>query len=418
MPLFLYIFFYNCFIKIYGFAAFLLSFKNKKAKYFIDGRRGIFNQIENKLKQNSYPKTIWIHCASLGEFEQAKPIIEYLYKQEKQFIAISFFSPSGYEVSKNYSFANAIFYLPLDTKKNAKQLLKILKPSLIIFIKYEFWFHYLTQAKQLNIPIVLASGIFRKSQPFFKWYNTLHLKMLSCFNEILVQNEDSKNLLASINCNQAKVTGDTRFDRVVQIANEPYSNEIIEAFINKKPCLIAGSTWYEDEVELQHFVNNNAKVATIIVPHNVDANNIENVKKIFPSAILYSTLIKNKSQDDNSNILIIDSVGILSKIYRYATICFIGGGFGEDGVHNVLEASVYGKPIIIGPVFEKFNEAIDLVEIKAAKTVNNSLQLEASLNEIFTNSNLQITMGKLAQDYTIKNAGATIKTIECIKKFL
>jgi 3-deoxy-D-manno-octulosonic-acid transferase len=418
MPLFLYIFFYNCFIKFYAFAAYLLSIKNDKAKLFVNGRKNIFEKIKLQIQSNTNKKNIWIHCASLGEFEQAKPIIESLYKKEKYYIALSFFSPSGYEVSKNYPFAHAKFYLPLDTKQNAKKLLAIVNPSLIIFIKYEFWFHYLTQAKEQQIPIVLASGIFRESQPFFKWYSKLHLIMLNCFNEILVQNDTSKNLLNSIGFTNIKVTGDTRFDRVVQIADEDYKNEIIENFIKQNPCLIAGSTWYEDEVELQHFVNKQNNIVTIIAPHNVDDESIATCKKIFPSAVLYSSIQKNKNHSSNSNILIIDSIGILSKIYRYATICFIGGGFGNDGVHNVLEASVYGKALVFGPEYEKFAEAIDLVEINAAKSVENGLELEAVLFELFNNSQLQNQMGKLAYSNTIKNAGATKKSLTIVEKFL
>lgn len=417
MPLFVYIFLYNCFIKIYGLAAFLLSFKNTKAKQFIQGRRNILLKIKLQLQANN-KKVIWIHCASLGEFEQAKPIIESLYKKNNHFIALSFFSPSGYEVSKNYSYANAIFYLPLDTKTNAIQLLAIIKPSLIIFIKYEFWFHYLTQAKKLHIPIILASAIFRESQPFFKWYGKLHLKMLSCFNEILVQNSNAQNLLLSIDINNSIITGDTRFDRVVQLASQSYNNPHIENFINNKPCLVAGSTWFEDDAELQHFVNKQTEIITIIAPHQIDMDSIKACKKLFPTAILYSQLHAKKLATIESKILIVDTIGMLNKIYRYATVCFIGGGFGDDGVHNVLEASVYGKPIVFGPEYSKFIEAIELIENKAALTVANALELEAVLTNLFKNETLKTQMGTIGYDYTLNNAGATSKTIAIIEKFL
>ncbi|MFY8129005.1 MAG: 3-deoxy-D-manno-octulosonic acid transferase [Chitinophagaceae bacterium] len=418
MPLFIYIFIYNCFIKIYTLAAYILSFKNTKAKYFVTGRQNIFSQIQLQLKDNPYKKTIWIHCASLGEFEQAKPIIEYLYKEGKQFIALSFFSPSGYEVSKKYPFANAIFYLPLDTKKNAIQLLQIVRPSLIIFIKYEFWFHYLTQAKQLQIPILLACGVFRKNQPFFKWYNTLHLTMLRCFNQILVQNPNSKQLLNNIKFSNVVITGDTRFDRVLKIANEPFSNQIIENFIQQRDCIIAGSTWLNDELALQNFINKNNHVVAIIAPHHVDTESIEKTKKIFPTSVLYSSILQSPNQHYNSHILIIDTIGLLNKLYRYATICFIGGGFGKDGVHNVLEASVYGKPIVIGPVYEKYNEVVDLVRNNAIKVIENENVLELITTELFSNKDEQIKMGRLAYTYTIANAGAINKTIDAIKNFI
>lgn len=418
MPLFVYTLLYNIFLKLYSFFAFVLSFKQLKAKQFIDGRKNIFVNLSKELNTITQQK-IWIHCASLGEFEQVKPIIEYLYNENKYYILISFFSPSGYEVSKNYPFAHAIYYLPIDSKSNANKWLQTIKPSLIVFVKYEFWYYYLTKAKQLKIPIILVSGIFRANQPFFKWYNKLHVNMLQCFNYILVQNNASKELLNSIDINNVFITGDTRFDRVSEVAKNNYENELIKNFIDNKPCLISGSTWPKDEDALANFLNQNLNICAIIAPHQVDEISIKNCKQTFPNAVLFSNLLKNQIYDiKKTNILIIDCIGILSKVYRFANVCYVGGGFGKEGVHNVLEAGIYGKPVVFGPYYSKFIEAKELIEADGAISVKDKNELKICLNDLFNNPSKANSMGENSLSFTQHKTGATQKTITIMKKYL
>ena len=403
---------YNIFIQLYSFAAKLISFSNPKATLWLDGRKDILNKLDAAFKGNQ-SKVIWMHCASLGEFEQGRPIVEKLKLQtpNAKFL-ITFFSPSGYEIQKNYAGADWVFYLPIDTATNAAQFYKIVNPSLIIFVKYEFWYHYIKEAKTQNIPLLLVSGIFRQSQPFFKWYGGLHRKMLSCFTYLFVQNEVSLNLLQTIHkSNNVAVCGDTRFDRVIEIAAQTKTYKDIENFIGTSPVIVAGSTWTEDDEELDHYANTHPEIKFIVAPHDITNDRLIECLTLYKHAVLYSKIDTAKA---DTNVVIIDNIGMLSTLYKYATICYIGGGFGGDGVHNVLEAAVYAKPVFFGDEYDKYTEAVELIEADGAIAVENALELETQLNQLFQNKNALLQMGNKAKYYVEKNSGATSKILNYI----
>lgn len=402
---------YNLFLLLYAGAVRFLSPWNEKARLWLRGRKN-FPSFDNP------GKIIWMHCSSLGEFEQGRPLLEAVRKEYPSYkVALSFFSPSGYEVQKNYPGADYIFYLPADNMLNAKKLLDRLNPSLVIWVKYEYWYYYLQELKNRNIPVLLVSGIFRTGQPFFAWYGGIWRKMLNSFLHLFVQDEGSVKLLASIGVSDnVEIAGDTRFDRVISIAEKAEDIPHIPAFIDGKKVLVAGSTWDEDEIELLHFVKTRPDIKFIIAPHEVFAENLQDVKKEFPNSIFYSDLAKDNSVGLAANVLIIDNIGMLARLYRYADICFVGGGFGQDGVHNVLEAAVYGKPVVYGPVYEKYAEAVGLVESSAAHIASNPLDLEKVLGKLFDDGKAIRKSGMAAKDFVYRHKGATSRILEYIHR--
>ena len=413
---------YNLFLLLYSCGIRVASLWNPKAKKWLDGRKNIFATI-NGQQTTAYGQPIWMHCASLGEFEQGRPLLEELKKEHPgQKIVLTFFSPSGYEVMKDYKGADHIFYLPIDSKENAKNFLDAINPSLVFWVKYEYWFYYLTEIKQRNIPAMLVSGIFRKNQPFFKWYGAIWKIMLESFTHFFVQNKESKRLLATLGFNENVIlNGDTRFDRVLEIAEHFTPVAGIEKFCGNSPVIVAGSTWEEDEIELLHFVNVHQHIKFIIAPHEIDKNNLKDVKDEFPNSIFYSDLIaqESNSNDQHSipNVLIIDNIGMLSRLYNYATVSYVGGGYGADGVHNVLEAAVYGKPVVFGPVYEKFNEATGLVQAGGGISVDGGpVKLETILNTLLTDEAERKRRGEAAKQFVYENAGASKKIIQFIQE--
>jgi 3-deoxy-D-manno-octulosonic-acid transferase len=405
--------FYTIFLHLYVIAIKLLAIGNPKARLWLSGRKE-FPVVS--FTQNESAKTVWMHCASLGEFEQGRPVLEALKKNYPDVkIVLTFFSPSGYEVQKNYTGADDIFYLPIDSKANAARLIKAINPSLVLWVKYEYWFYYLEELKKQNIPLLLVSGIFRPGQPFFKWYGKIWKNILPAFTHFFVQDEDSKNLLAGIGIeNNVTVTGDTRFDRVIEIAEKFEPLFLIEQFCGENKVIVAGSTWEEDETELIHYVRANPHIKFIIAPHEIDEQNLKDVQKEFAGSILYSDLVLN--QPVTSNVLIIDNIGMLSRLYRYADITYVGGGFGDDGVHNVLEPAVYGKPVIYGPEFEKFIEAIELTAYGGGTSIASALELEKVLTEFWNDELLLKSSGESAKNYVYSNSGATKKIIAFIQE--
>jgi 3-deoxy-D-manno-octulosonic-acid transferase len=414
------LFFYNLFLWLYRFGINIASLWNAKAKKWGQGRKSTMYDVQSKMEKiryslltTHYSPIIWMHCASVGEFEQGRPIIEKLKAENENLkIVLTFFSPSGYETCKNYKGVDAVFYLPMDSKKNAQQFLDAIKPTLVLWVKYEYWFYYLQELKRRNIPAILVSGIFRDNQPFFKWYGTLWKQMLHCFTFLFVQNEESKKLLSNIHIKEnVVVSGDTRFDRVCAIADNFIALPLVEKFCGDSNVFVAGSTWEEDEEELIHYVKTHPQIKFIIAPHEVDESTIKDVQKEFPSSILYSQLSTTNHQPPTTNCLIIDNIGMLSRLYYYADVTYVGGGFGSDGVHNVLEAAVYGKPVLFGPVYQKYIEAVDLIECGAAICINDALQLEKCLNNLFLNANEVEKMGERAKKYVQENKGATEKIV-------
>lgn len=415
----MYKFFYILFIKLYVFIAKLIAPFNYKAALWVKGRKNILNNIKTTLS-NDASKKIWVHCASLGEYEQGKPIIEKLkdlYPVYKS--VLTFFSPSGFEIKKNSHEADYIFYLPMDSKKNAKAFLDIVQPSLIIIVKYDYWYYYLKEAYERHITLLLASGIFLPGFSFFKWYGKLQREMAHYFSHFFVQNENSKQLLRSININNVSVTGDTRFDRVLQVASEQKNFSDIIQFINNKTTIVAGSTWIDDDEALDHFTNTNRELRFIIAPHSIEAMRIKECKSLYHFSITYSEYKSlseaNKQLPENINTIIIDNIGMLKFLYRYATICYVGGGFGNDGIHNILEAAVYYKPILFGPKFDKFSEAIELTEKGGAFDVEDALELENQLQELLDNKKLYADACSISGEYVKSNAGATNAIINYIQ---
>lgn len=361
-----------------------------------------------------------MHCASLGEFEQGRPLLEAIRnKYPDHNILLSFFSPSGYEIRKNYTGADHIIYLPMDSSRNARHFIDIYKPSLVLWVKYEYWYHYLTQLKEKNIPVLLVSGIFRSGQPFFKWYNSLWLKILGAFDHLFVQTERSYTLLEKINfSDHASITGDTRFDRVLAIARDwqPLSEHIAE-FCENHDVLVAGSTWEEDEIDLIHYARAHKNIRFIIAPHEVSKERVADLLEEFPEALLYSALANRQMGTViHTNVLIIDNIGMLSRLYNYASVAYIGGGFNDSGIHNILEAAVYGIPIVIGPVYAKFAEARALVDSGAAVSIRNAIELEAALDGFFENEDKRTECGNIAKSFVYNNQGATAAIMDYIQR--
>lgn len=415
--------FYRIFIWLYPKVAWLLGFSNIKARLWLHGRRSLFKKIAAAFHKNTDP-VIWIHSSSLGEFEQGLPVLENIRKEYPGYkILVTFFSSSGYEVRKNDKGADHVFYLPMDSPSNASRFFNIVQPSLIIFIKYEFWYYYLHEAKQRNIPLLLVSGIFRKEQVFFAWYGGLYRKILSFFSYLFVQNESSVELLKSIGLQEKVIlSGDTRFDRVIEIAKCFQPLTVIDHFCKDLQTIVAGSTWTEDDEELDHFANTNPSVKCIIAPHDIEAERLQECLTLYKHSMLYSeyeaAYLSKKSIPDEMNVLIIDNVGMLSKLYHYATICYIGGGFGDDGIHNILEAAVYGKPVIFGPVYDNYIEAGGLLDCGGAFCIEDALELEKVLKELFEDTDMLEKASKASATYVRSNAGAAEKVIRCIQENL
>jgi 3-deoxy-D-manno-octulosonic-acid transferase len=408
------IFFYNIFLFLYQAGISIASLWNYKAKLWLNGRKNIFDRLRGELRAQD-SKLIWFHCSSLGEFEQGRPVLENLKEQIPNYkFLLTFFSPSGYEIRKGYKGADWVFYLPLDSKKNAKIFFDIVNPVVAVFVKYDYWYYYLNECKKRKTPLLLVSGVFRKDQPFFKWYGNLHRSMLNCFTHFFVQDKGSLQLLQSININNATVAGDTRFDRVSEIAENFTPIEEIEKFCGRSPVFIAGSTWPEDEKIIKDAATNFANLKLIIAPHEIHKEHIDQLKTIFPDSVLFSQLRTHISEPITSNCLIIDNIGMLSKLYHYATIAYIGGGFNK-GIHNTLEAAVFGKPVLFGPNYKKFKEATGLIESGGGVCINSITELTSQLKKLLTNKDILESSSKNSFDFVKQNKGATEKILHYIE---
>jgi 3-deoxy-D-manno-octulosonic-acid transferase len=384
----------------------LLALFSPKIKLFVEGRKTVFQSLESKI--SSSDKTIWFHAASLGEYEQGLPVME---KIKKEFpnhkIVVTFFSPSGYEVRKNNSIADACVYLPLDTKSNAQKFLKLVHPDLVFFIKYEYWPNYLNELKKLNIKTYLISGIFRENQAFFQWYGGFYRNALKAFDYFFVQNESSKLLLQKLGYKNVKISGDTRFDRVVSILERDNSLDFIKQFKNNTITIVIGSSWPKDESLLVNYINQtNEKVKFIIAPHNIKVEQIQELKNsITKKTVLFSE--KENTNLSNYDVLIVDTIGILTKIYSYAEIAYVGGGFGNPGIHNILEPATFGIPIIVGPNFTNFAEAVALVHQEGCVCVANQNELNDAFSNLISNENIRHEKGHICSTFVQMNKGAT-----------
>lgn len=403
-------FLYNISICLYIFLVKLAAaFGNIKANQWNDGRKDILNRIKTSLKPGE--TRIWVHAASLGEFEQGRPLIEEIKKRYPEVkIFLTFFSPSGYEVRKNYPGADYIFYLPADTPANVSQFLDLVQPAKVFFIKYEYWYNYLSQLRKRNIPVYLCSAIFRENQVFFKGYGGWYRKILSFFSHLFVQTEKSKELLLSIGITNVTVAGDTRFDRVYAIASQAREIEDVKAFVGGSPCLIAGSTWEPDEDLLCRYMNETSlPLKCIIASHEVHSSHIERIEKILNKKIIrYSQWKANPT--GSFDILIIDNIGMLSSLYRYGQVAYIGGGFGK-GIHNTLEAATFGLPVLFGPNHTKFQEALDLIASGGAFVISDYEELKEKLDTFFTSAPLLQNAGNKAAGFVKSSIGATDKIL-------
>lgn len=381
------------------------AIQNIKAKHWIDGRKKWRLRLHSEWKIPPHEKVIWMHCASVGEFEQGRPLLEAIRKQNPAIkLVLTFFSPSGFLMHEKYEGVDLVTYLPFDGKKNAREFIDAIQPTLVIFVKYEFWYFYLTTLKSKKIPVILVSGLFRKSQPFFQRWGSFHRQMLGCFTRLFVQNEESVRLLQSIHLHQqTEMTGDTRFDRVAEIATQPFSFPVLESFGNQK-ILIAGSTWPEDEKLLLDWFKRQQDWKLIIVPHELSASHIASLKVMFPSSKILSEQASDKPLS-NTQVLIIDQMGLLSRIYRYATICYIGGGLKKSGHHNMLEAAVYDKAVVTGPFIEKFSESVSLKKAGGSFIVRNG----SDLYDITTKEETIKNAGEIAGKFVRAHTGATQK---------
>jgi 3-deoxy-D-manno-octulosonic-acid transferase len=406
---------YLLFTKLYPLAARIIALFSLKARLWIAGRKDILATIHHRL-QNDIRKKIWVHCSSLGEFEQGLPLMEELKKKYPSYaLVLTFFSPSGYENEKDNKVADHIFYMPMDNKRTSALFYETVKPVLVVFVKYEFWYYYLNEAKKRNIPLLLVSGIFRKSQPFFARYGDFHRKMLQCFSYLFVQNDESLQLLKSIQITNTSVGGDTRFDRVLEVAETFKPVSFIEEFCRGKKVIVAGSTWTDDDEALEHYVNSYKDHCFIVASHDIGEDRLKECESLYHHTIRYSRLgVENIKP--GTNTLIIDNIGMLKYLYKYADICYVGGGFGGDGVHNVLEAAVYNKPVVFGPEYEKYIEAVELLDKEGAFSVDNALELEEILNELLEDKDLYGYCATAAGNYVRSKTGATAGVMQYIQE--
>ena len=420
----MYLFFYTIFLWLLRAVLQVASLFNPKAKKWVIGRKGIFKKMDQAIPAGG--QIIWMHCASLGEFEQGRPLLEKIRadmanRKLHYRVLLTFFSPSGYEAQKNYAGADWVFYLPVDGPRNAKRFLEIVQPSLVIFVKYEFWYYYLKKIKYKNIPLLLISALFTKDMPFFKWYGKLQRKILSRFDHLFVQNQESKKLLDEIGFSSiCSVSGDTRFDRVIEIAATATKIPSIEKFIGNSRVIIAGSTWPEDEVVLQKAFTtiSDHRLKLIIVPHEITNKTLKEIKKLFPNSLLFSALSSQNAT--NTNVLIIDNIGMLSRLYSYASIAYIGGGLTNSGVHNVLEAAVYYKPVLFGSYFHQYNEAIGLVQAGGGLPFydkkRDGVMLGELLEALLINEEEYACRSKAAGEFVQAKKGAVQKIVQFIQE--
>ncbi len=414
--------FYSFLVSIASFFLKIAALFSPKMKLFVEGRKTVFETLSNQITNQD--KTLWFHAASLGEYEQGLPVMD---KIKSQFpnhkIVLTFFSPSGFEVRKNNSIADITLYLPLDSKQNAKRFLDIVKPEIVFFIKYEYWPNFLNELKIRKIKTYLVSGILRENQVFFKWYGGFYRNCLKTFDFFFVQNDSSKKLLQSLGYQNVKVSGDTRFDRVVSILERDNSLDFIEEFKNNTTTIVIGSSWPKDEELVVNFINNSTeKVKFIIAPHNIKAEQIlELQKSITKKAILFSdysdaaqTIPATSLRE--FDVFIINTIGILTKIYSYAEIAYVGGGFGNPGVHNILEPATFGIPIVIGPNFSHFAEATALVNLEGCVSISNQHELNETLSILLSNEDIRHEKGHICSTFVQMNKGATQQILSYILK--
>ena len=413
------VFLYNLLTWFYFTAIRLAALFDEKASLWMKGRNGIFEKMERDFsKRQPEEKVVWMHCASLGEFEQGRTLIEALKAERPEIrMLLTFFSPSGFEIRKNYDRVDWVFYLPADTAGNARRFIEIVRPDLAIFVKYEFWYHFLLALKKREIPTYLIAANFRQEQPFFRWYGHLHRQMLGCFTRIFVQNEVSVSLLAEVTAIPVEVAGDTRVDRVAEMARQPQKLPLIEAFCKNHEVLVCGSTWPEDEAHLFEALSQPAfqHWKIIVAPHDVQAARMQQIERKWKgSALRYSQAGgENSATLETTRMLLIDNVGMLARLYRFGRMAYVGGGFGA-GIHNILEPVAYGLPVIFGPKYHKFEEAKFLLKSGGGFTIRDSRELEDVLQKLSNPASYKKAVQQ-AGTFIRDNQGATEKIMRTIR---
>ena len=428
---------YSLIIRLYILGIRVASLWNPKAKQWVNGRKNLFEELEKKIERGN--KLVWLHCASAGEFEQGKPIIEELKKQYPSHkVLVSFFSPSGFDAATKYQHVDIITYLPADTRKNAKRFVELVNPELVVFVKYEYWYHHLSAIAFRHIPLLMVSAIFRENQLFFKTYGRFYKRLLYLFRQIFVQDARSLELLKANGIDHCSLSGDTRFDRVAEIAGRFSEVPFLKEFIGQSDSIVAGSSWEQDEEILAPYIRT-SDLKLVIAPHEIKEDHIHRLQKLFPGCVRYSQLEDsfagkvargatsiwntiNEQQDKDiqdrlgdAKTMIIDSMGLLSKLYHYATITYVGGGF-KNGIHNTLEAVVYGKPVLFGPKYQKFKEARDLIQEGAAFSVTTADELKEKIDHLLKERSELLKAGEAAGKYVKENTGATGKIIQYIQE--
>jgi len=401
---------YNLGILAYYLLVRIVSIRNQKARKWIEGRKDIFKRLSETITPGE--RILWFHASSLGEFEQGRPVIESIRKLKPDYkILLTFFSPSGYELRKNYKYADYIFYLPLDTKKNAARFIDIVRPEKVFFIKYEFWYNFLTQLKEEEIPTYIFSALFRPSQIFFKPWGKWYLKAIGTYEHIFVQNQESFDILHKFGFINVSVSGDTRLDRVGEIADEAPRLEKLEIFCGSQKAIIAGSTWKEDEDLFIPYVNKcQSGQKFVIAPHEVNPQSLERICSALEKPYtLYSTA--SPEELTKAEVLIVDGYGYLVSVYRYGMLAYVGGGF-TSGIHSTLEPAAFGLPVIFGPDYQKFQEAHDMLSLGAATCINNYEELEMQIDNYLSNPEKLLSDAAIAQGYVNKNRGASKEIVK------
>src|SRR5690606_6393686 len=411
-------FLYNLFVSLYGLGISIASKFNPKAKFWKDGRKNWKEKMQKSIAPTD--KIVWMHCSSLGEFEQGRPVLERIKNEfPNHKIALSFFSPSGYEVRKNYEGADYIFYLPLDTQKNAKSLIKILHPEILILVKYEYWYNLLSRLNKKKIPVIVISAVIKENNVFIRSWGNWFRKRIEKINHFFVQDGDSKQLLNSTQIEQVTVSGDTRFDRVKEILKSENHLDFVEKFKGNSKLIVAGSTWPDDEEILTKFINEKLPEdwKVIFAPHNIDSKKINQLKENLKSPIsIYSQLNENELM--NSKILIVDTIGILTKIYAYSDISYVGGGFTKTGVHNTLEPAVFGVPIIFGPNYENYFEAIDLIQDEGAQRFKDQYDFDSKMENLIADEQERNRRGNAAYNYIRQKPNASNLIMDYLKNLI
>lgn len=407
MALFFYhlaLFLYQAGIRVAAF------FGNPKARLWLEGRKDIWEKLEQGITPGEH--WVWMHCSSLGEFEQGRPVLEkWRQKWPGHKLLLTFFSPSGYEQRKAYKGADLVAYIPLDGRTNAHRFLDIVKPRVVFFVKYDYWFHYLKTCHDRKIPLFILSAIFRRSQPFFKWYGGLHRKMLGYFSRLFVQDQASLDLLEKeVPGLPVTVAGDTRFDRVAEIARASALPPLLTDFCRDNQVMVAGSTWAEDEQLISQALKEFPGLKLVIAPHEIHEKHLQQVEALFPESIRYSRF----DPASPARVMIIDNIGMLSSLYRVATVSYVGGGFGS-GIHNTLEAAVYNVAVIFGPNYQRFREAVELVSCGAGFAIQNKEDLVIVLNRMLKDEDARKIAAEKAGDYVEKGRGATERILREIQ---